>query len=135
MGKTTSVSGKAKTAVSTDDFDISFYKDIVESAPIPIWIKDTDSRIIRFSKGAGELFGKLASDIGGRSLDKWLSKADSAQSRKEDRAVIRSKKPILNIFRTFRYNDHGKLLVLQLKKFPSSTIRGKSPILLFMQTT
>jgi PAS domain S-box-containing protein len=124
MGKSSSTSGKGKMAVSTDDFDLSLYKDLVESAPFPIWIKDLDNRIIKFSKAAAQLHGKKAGQMEGRSLDSILPKKLADLSRKEDREIIRSKKPLLDIRHTYPPEGKESPLVIRLKKIPILDRKG-----------
>src|SRR4030042_3411127 len=124
MGKTSSVSGKGKKAVSADDFELTLYKHIVESAPIPIWIKDTNNRIIKFSKAAGKLHGKKAGRIAGMSLDSMLPKKLADQSRKEDREIIRTKKPLSDIRYTYPLDGGKKSLIIGVKKVPLLDRKG-----------
>jgi PAS domain S-box-containing protein len=124
MGKIFADSGNGKMAASQDIVDLYLYKALVETAPVPIWIKDTDNRIIACSKAACELHGKMTGQMEGKTLDSILPKELDEQLRKEDMEIIRSKKPLENIHRTYAPDGCDRPLIISLKKVPLIDAKG-----------
>ena len=89
------------------------------------WLKDTRNNIIKISKDAARLYGKNAGKVEGKPLGAFFEKKLTDQSWKQDKEVIRSKKPILNIIHSFVLPDSGKTIYLRLNKMPLTDNKGK----------
>lgn len=70
---------------------------IVDSAPVQIWYKDRDNKIIRVNQAGADAFGKRIEDIEGKPVIELFPEADSDHYYDDDLEVINSGKPKLNI--------------------------------------
>ena len=70
---------------------------IVDSAPVQIWYKDRDNKIIRVNQAGADAFGKGPEDIEGKPAKELFPGADSDHYYDDDLEVINSGKPKLNI--------------------------------------
>src|SRR4030043_211142 len=97
MVKNYSDTGGGKKNHYSDDSDVMLFRTLFEAVPMLFWLKDTRNNIIKISKDAARLYGKNAGKVEGKPLGAFFEKKLTDQSWKQDKEVIRSKKPILNI--------------------------------------
>ena len=124
MVKFSSNTGNGDKKHHSGDDELSLYKTIFETAPILFWIKDTRNRIIKISEKAAALYGRSVSEIEGNSLHSFLPKEISDQSWEQDKEIMRTQKPMMNIPYAYNLNDSGKNIFVRLSKVPISDNKG-----------
>ena len=127
--------GHKKKPSSQDGYP-EIYEAFMKKAPILLWLKDTKNNILKISEAAARLHGKSVDEIEGRPLDPDLVEGLSDQIGKQDRKVIRLKKPLLNITYSWVIPDTGETVYVRLNKIPVTNSKGKvTHILIYGEDT
>lgn len=87
------------------------------SLPVPVWVKDTGSRMLFCNKAYEEAYGKdITYYIGRNDIDLWGEEV-AAAFRKNDLKVLESKKPYLTT-EQFPSASAGRKIYGHVCKFP-----------------
>ena len=97
---------------------------IVDSAPVQIWYKDRDNKIIRVNQAGADAFGKRIEDIEGKPVKELFPEADSDHYYDDDLEVINSGKPKLNIIEEMQITS-GERRYVCTDKVPYMDKNGK----------
>ncbi len=90
---------------------------IVDSAPVQIWYKDRDNKIIRVNQAGADALGKGIEDIEGKPVEELFPEADSDHYFDDDLEVINSGKPKLNIIEEMQITS-GERRYVRTDKVP-----------------
>jgi len=125
MAKISSSKSRGKKDPLPDQIDPLLFKTFFEKSSSLFWLKDARNNIIKISAGAAKLLEKDAEEIEGRPLDSIILNDVSDKKWKQDKEIIRSKKPVLNFLLSFPLKDSGKKVHLRLNKVPLLDYQGK----------
>ncbi|GAB4434061.1 MAG: hypothetical protein Kow00120_00190 [Anaerolineae bacterium] len=99
------------------------YTAIFDAAPVMIWYKDTENRILRLNKAAAAAMGRTVAEVEGRSVYDLHDRADAEQYHQDDLEVINSGQPKLGIVEALR-SPEGETRWIQTDKVPTFDAEG-----------